>query len=101
MQAASEIMFGWYRVSGIDDLQRDFYFRQLCDANGSAIIEAMKPREVCAYAEIRGRTRARAHARSGDAVTISAYLGSATQGTGRWPTAPSSPPTRAGSITPR
>ena len=28
-----------------------------------------------AYAEICGRTLARAHARSGDAVTISAYLG--------------------------
>ena len=36
----------------------------------------MKPGEVGAYAEICGRTLARAHARSGGAVTISAYLGS-------------------------
>ena len=36
----------------------------------------MKPRELAAYAEICGRTLARGHARSGDAVTISAYLGS-------------------------
>ena len=76
MQPASDIMLGWYRVTAIDDLKRYFYFRQLWDANGSAIIEAMKPREVYAYAEICGRRLARAHARSGDAVTISAYLGS-------------------------
>ena len=34
----------------------------------------MEPRELGAYAEICGRTLAHAHARSGDAVTISAYL---------------------------
>ena len=36
----------------------------------------MKPKELAAYAEICGQTLARAHARSGDAVSISAYLGS-------------------------
>ena len=76
MQAASGIMLGWYRVTGIHDLKRDFYFRQLWDEKGSALIEGMEPRELGAYAEICGRTLARAHARSGDAVTISAYLGS-------------------------
>ncbi|MGO9790019.1 MAG: DUF2252 family protein [Solirubrobacteraceae bacterium] len=43
---------------------------------GSAIIEGMIPRELAAYADICGRTLARGHARSGNAVTISAYLGS-------------------------
>ena len=76
MQAASDIMLGWDRVTGIDGVKRDFYFRQLWDDKGSAIIQGMKPRELGAYAEICGRTLARAHARSGDAVTISAYLGS-------------------------
>ena len=76
MQAASDIMLGWYRVTGIDDLKRDFYFRQIWDEKGSALIEGMEPKELGAYAEICGRTLARAHARSGDAVTISAYLGS-------------------------
>jgi uncharacterized protein (DUF2252 family) len=76
MQAASDIMLGWHRVTGIDDAERDFYFRQLWDNKGSVIIEGMKPRELAAYAEICGRTLARAHARSGDAVTITAYLGS-------------------------
>jgi len=54
----------------------DFYMRQLWDNKGSVIIEGMKRRELAAYAEICGRTLARGHARSGDAVTISAYLGS-------------------------
>jgi uncharacterized protein (DUF2252 family) len=76
MQAASDIMLGWHRVTGIDDVKRDFYFRQLWDEKGSVIIEGMKPRELAAYGEICGRTLARAHARSGDAVTITAYLGS-------------------------
>ena len=72
MQAASDMMLGWYRVTGIDDLKRDFYFRQLWDEKGSALIEGMKPRDGGAYAEICGRTLARAHARSGDAGTVSA-----------------------------
>ena len=76
MQAASDIMLGWHRVTGLDGVKRDFYFRQLWDNKGSAIIEGMKPKELAAYAEICGQTLARAHARSGDAVTISAYLGS-------------------------
>ena len=75
MQAASDIMLGWHRVTGLDGVKRDFYFRQLWDEKGSAIIEGMKSRELSAYGEICGRTLARAHARSGDAVTITAYLG--------------------------
>ena len=76
MQAASDIMLGWERITGPDGVKWDFYMRQLWDNKGSAIIEGMKPRELAAYAEICGRTLARAHARSGDAVTIGAYLGS-------------------------
>jgi uncharacterized protein (DUF2252 family) len=76
MQAASDIMLGWHRVTGLDGVKRDFYFRQLWDNKGSAIIDGMKPQELTAYAEICGRALARGHARSGDAVTISAYLGS-------------------------
>jgi uncharacterized protein (DUF2252 family) len=76
MQAASDIMLGWHRVDGLDGVKRDFYFRQLWDNKGSAILEGMNPQELGAYAEICGRTLARGHARSGDAVTISAYMGS-------------------------
>jgi uncharacterized protein (DUF2252 family) len=76
MQAASDIMLGWDRVGRPDGGKFDFYMRQLWDNKGSAIVDGMNPRELAAYAEICGQTLARAHARSGDAVAIGAYLGS-------------------------
>jgi hypothetical protein len=76
MQAASDIMLGWDRITGPDGIKLDFSMRQLWDNKGSVIIEGMKPRELAAHGEIWGRALARAHARSGDAVTIGAYLGS-------------------------
>jgi uncharacterized protein (DUF2252 family) len=76
MQAASDLMLGWIRTEGIDGVERDFYVRQLWDAKGSAIVDAMVPKEMTIYAQVCGETLARAHARSGDPVAISAYLGS-------------------------
>ncbi len=75
MQSASDIFLGWVRAEGIDGRTRDFYVRQLWDAKGSANIEAMSPSTLAIYAEICGWTLARAHARSGDRIAISAYLG--------------------------
>ena len=67
MQAASDIMLGWHRVTGLDGIKRDFYFRQLWDKKGSAIIEAHEPATSSPpTADICGQTLARAHARSGD-----------------------------------
>ena len=76
MQSTSDIMLGWARTDGVDGTTRDFYIRQLWDGKGSAIIEAMKPSFMATYAGLCGWTLARAHARSGDAVAIAAYLGS-------------------------
>ena len=76
MQSASDIMLGWVRTTGIDGVERDFYVRQLWDGKGSAVIEAMKPATLTAYARLCGWTLARAHARSGDPVAIASYLGS-------------------------
>ncbi len=76
MQSASDIMLGWDRIVSPRADKWDFYMRQLWDNKGSAIIDGMKPRELAAYGQICGRTLARAHARSGDAVAIGAYLGS-------------------------
>jgi uncharacterized protein (DUF2252 family) len=76
MQAASDIMLGWVRATGVDGVERDFYVRQLWDAKGSAVVEVMDPRAMTFYAQICGSTLAKAHARSGDAIAIAAYLGS-------------------------
>jgi hypothetical protein len=76
MQSASDIMLGWFRTDGIDGVKRDFYIRQLWDGKGSALVEAMNPTTLAAYAQICGWTLARAHARSGDSAAIAHYLGS-------------------------
>jgi uncharacterized protein (DUF2252 family) len=75
MQAASDVMLGWIKTKGIDGVERDFYARQLWDAKGSALVDVLEPSAMTMYATICGRTLARAHARSGDAVAIAAYLG--------------------------
>ena len=75
LQAASDIMLGWIRVQALDGVQRDFYVRQLWDGKGSAEVDVMEPEAMTAYAGLCAHTLARAHARSGDAIAISSYLG--------------------------
>jgi uncharacterized protein (DUF2252 family) len=75
MQAASDIFLGWIRTVGIDNQQRDFYVRQLWDWKRSADIETMDTWAMAAYGRMCGWTLAHAHARSGDATAIAAYLG--------------------------
>jgi uncharacterized protein (DUF2252 family) len=77
MQAASDIMLGWIRAADLEGVSRDFYIRQLWDQKGSALVELMDPRTMVVYAELCGRTLAKAHARSGDAIAIASYLGAA------------------------
>jgi uncharacterized protein (DUF2252 family) len=70
MQSVSDIFLGWSDGS----TGRDYYFRQLRDMKGSALVESMAPGAMGFYADLCGWTLARAHARSGDAVAIDAYL---------------------------
>ena len=72
MQAASDIYLGW--TKGLD-VRRHFYWRQLRDMKGSAVVEGMTPLALTFYARICGWTLARAHARSGDPVAMAEYLG--------------------------
>jgi uncharacterized protein (DUF2252 family) len=71
MQAASDIFLGWTR----DDEGRDYYFRQLRDMKMTIPIDGFSSSEQTRYAELCGRTLARAHARTGDAAAIGGYLG--------------------------
>jgi uncharacterized protein (DUF2252 family) len=76
MQAASDVFLGWQRVDeGYDGRRHDYYVRQLWDWKLSANVDIMAPEVLGAYARMCGWTLARAHARSGDAVAIGAYLG--------------------------
>jgi uncharacterized protein (DUF2252 family) len=75
LQAASDIMLGWFQAHTFDDGDRDFYVRQLWDWKVSAAIETMTVDRMTLYARMCGWTLARAHARSGDRIAISSYLG--------------------------
>jgi len=71
MQATPDVFLGWTRnpVNG-----HYFYVRRLKDprlANLGALLEETLPY----YAKLCGHTLARAHARAGDAVTLSGYMG--------------------------
>jgi len=72
MQAASDIYLGWTKRA---EVNRHFYWRQLRDMKGSAVVETMVPVALNFYAGICGWTLARAHARSGDPIAITGYLG--------------------------
>ena len=71
MQATSDIFLGWTRGPG----GRDFYLRQLWDMKGSVDTTILQPPGLGFYGGICGWSLARAHARTGDAVAIAAYLG--------------------------
>jgi uncharacterized protein (DUF2252 family) len=77
MQASSDIFLGWINTADTpDEVERDFYLRQLWDWKVSIEPEEMEPEGMAIYARICAWTLARAHARSGDAIAIAAYAGS-------------------------
>ena len=71
MQAASDIFLGWLVGPG----GRHFYGRQLRDMKWSPEIATLPPKTLAGYAQLCGKTLARAHARSGDSVKIASYIG--------------------------
>jgi uncharacterized protein (DUF2252 family) len=75
LQAATDIFLGWTQ-SAVDG--RYFYVRRLKD-QGLADIGARLEAALPFYAGLCGRTLARAHARSGDAVSLSGYIGDTTE----------------------
>ncbi len=75
LQSASDILLGWTRATGVDGVERDFYLRQLWDGKLSPTFETMPPETLKIFGEMCAWTLARGHARSGDRVAISSYLG--------------------------
>ncbi|NDK91778.1 DUF2252 domain-containing protein [Gordonia desulfuricans] len=74
-QAVSDIFLGWNGGAGIDGTHRDFYLRQLRDAKGSFVVEVFDQNALAIYGRVCARVLAYGHARSGDPLAISAYLG--------------------------
>ncbi|NHO34428.1 DUF2252 domain-containing protein [Acetobacter fallax] len=81
-QAVSDSFLGWTHSDGQPDATpdlsgagRQFYVRRLKDARLAAIGSDFAQEGLADYARLCGRALARAHARSGDVVTIAGYLG--------------------------
>ena len=72
MQASSDVLLGWTDSSITG---RHFYVRQLWDTKGSADLATMRVEGLSRYGGLCAWALARAHARTGDAVAISSYLG--------------------------
>ena len=72
MQPSSDLFLGWVTAPN----GRQFYVRQLRDAKIKPLVETFDRELLLLYAEACGWVLARAHAKAGDATTISAYLGS-------------------------
>jgi uncharacterized protein (DUF2252 family) len=72
MQTVSDIFLGW--TSGKLS-HRDFYVRQLKDMKASAMIEDYDADRMKTYARACAWTLAQSHARSGDPVAASGYIG--------------------------
>ena len=71
MQTVSDIFLGHFSSK----TGQDYYMRQLKDWKGSADFDKASEPGLLEAADVRGRTLARAHARTGDPIAIAAYLG--------------------------
>jgi uncharacterized protein (DUF2252 family) len=72
IQGSPDIFLGWGEQDGVD-----FYVRQLRDMKGGIELEpgSATPAELIEYCALCGWALALAHAKSGDAATLSGYLG--------------------------
>jgi uncharacterized protein (DUF2252 family) len=76
MQPASDLFLGWLTVEAAG---AQFYVRQLRDAKIKPLVETFDSALLDVYAKACGWVLARAHAKAGDAATISGYLGTSAQ----------------------
>jgi uncharacterized protein (DUF2252 family) len=72
MQAASDIFLGYTQD---DDTGRQFYVRTLKNRELGKVSEIGEGESLSDYAQLCGRTLARAHARSGDPAAMAGYMG--------------------------
>ena len=71
LQSASDLFLGWT----VGPRGRHFYVRQLNDTKVKPMVDEFSQSEMLQYADLCGRTVAKAHARSGQPAEISGYLG--------------------------
>jgi uncharacterized protein (DUF2252 family) len=69
--AVDDLLLGWVR----DDNGRDYYIRRARVPAVAIDFRLLNARSMAAYASLCGAALARAHARSGDRISIASYLG--------------------------
>jgi uncharacterized protein (DUF2252 family) len=72
MQAASDVFLGWTEDAAS---HRYFYVRQLKNRRLGSVGELVEEQALASYAQLCGRTLARAHARSADPAVLAGYMG--------------------------
>lgn len=72
IQAASDVFLGWTEGPNSG---RHYYVRQLWDSKGQSDPMLMNDRDLAHYGELCAWILARSHARTGDAMRISGYIG--------------------------
>lgn len=73
-QTVSDPLLGWTSLG-----DHEFYVRQLRDMKGDVPVTGLDEQELSTYGQLCAALLARAHARSGDAASISGYLGTGTE----------------------
>jgi uncharacterized protein (DUF2252 family) len=71
IQPLSDLLLGWTRIG-----EHDYLVRQLNDHKGSIDLKRLRGTGLNSLATVAGELLARGHARSGDALAISGYIGS-------------------------
>ncbi|HJB04238.1 MAG TPA: DUF2252 domain-containing protein [Candidatus Merdibacter merdigallinarum] len=75
VQSTSDILLGWTSADNPLGEHRDYYVRQLWNGKGSIDLDTIGAGGLENTARLCARALAHAHARTGDSVAISAYLG--------------------------
>ncbi len=71
IQALSDLLLGWTHIG-----EHDYLVRQLNDHKGSVDLDQLRGEGLTSLAGLAGELLARGHARSGDALMITGYIGS-------------------------
>jgi len=76
MQLSSDPFLGYTSIPDAQGKPRDYLVRQLNDHKASLDLSGLDAKSLLGYADLCGEIFAHGHARAGDPVTLSAYLGS-------------------------
>jgi hypothetical protein len=72
LQSTPDVLLGWSTDATVGI---HYYIRQLWDSKGSVNLDEIRPKGLALYSQWCGWALARAHARTGDSVSISGYIG--------------------------